>query len=629
MTSLVFVLLWRSGKAALLILGIFVLRRLFRHRLSPRVRHAVWLMVPAVLFVAITVPLPVTPADRLEIQPVPMPEFTVQAALSTPEFESTPVAAPEIAETFPVEEVGEKTAAQTAISIPASIFTLVWIFGTVMIGGTILLQALRGVNRLRKSVPVTDEAALRLFEECRRSIGVRSWVLLAESPEIPAPLLAGVIRPVILFPEGLTRRLDIESLRHIYLHELAHLRRGDLWTGWLMSFCLAVHWFNPFLWSAIRRMNTDREEACDMMALKSLDADARIGYGNTLLDMGETLARLPRKLSAGIMAGIFENPLTMKRRIEMIRHPETLSPLWTRVFLVLLLLGVTALMGEAQTKKPDAAKNETETSAGDDFDKDDPSELFESAAKPLKPGKYTGDEAKKIGMQVFERIIETNRHWLYAPKWDAKRWTYTFAAQLESGEKMEKKMKIDREDPKSSSAWTDIRGISLIPVPQGLADFMSSSESSLSIKNAEVTKTQIKLHFQFSGNDSAFQMAGMGLGSSFFGFTSGKAAEGMLYVNPADYTLTGVKLASGGYEKYGDYVALDETHKVPRRIEVEFVSGRNKTYFDFRFKAYEPGIWLFDRGEYKLNGRKTSIGKLVDVTVNDSAPVEIEPPKTR
>jgi len=56
-------------------------------------------------------------------------------------------------------------------------------------------------------------------------------------------------------------------LRYVFLHELGHLKRGDILVNWLMALPLVLHWFNPLVWYAIQRIRVDGESACDALAL--------------------------------------------------------------------------------------------------------------------------------------------------------------------------------------------------------------------------------------------------------------------------------------------------------------------------------------------------------------------------
>src|SRR5512133_1101560 len=74
---------------------------------------------------------------------------------------------------------------------------------------------------------VSQELA-ELMEAARRVAGVRHRVELRLVTGSMSPALFGLFRPVVLLPESLAQRLSADRLRAVLLHELIHLRRGDV-----------------------------------------------------------------------------------------------------------------------------------------------------------------------------------------------------------------------------------------------------------------------------------------------------------------------------------------------------------------------------------------------------------------
>ena len=72
------------------------------------------------------------------------------------------------------------------------------------------------------------------------------------APVIGGLLRRGLIRPHVLLPVGLAEELSPPQLRWVLLHELAHVRRGDLWVLLLQRVVQAVYFFNPAVWLANR-----------------------------------------------------------------------------------------------------------------------------------------------------------------------------------------------------------------------------------------------------------------------------------------------------------------------------------------------------------------------------------------
>ncbi|UCG46473.1 MAG: hypothetical protein JSU94_13320, partial [Phycisphaerales bacterium] len=170
---------------------------------------------------------------------------------------------------------------------------------------------------------------------------------------VNSPSLFGCVRPRLLLPAGMVETLGSEQLRHVFLHELAHLRHMDILTSNLASLLQILHWFNPLLWVAFYRMRTDRELACDELVLSKAAADESKKYGRTIISLVEQFGRgsyLP------MTVGIMENRNQFKRRITMIARFRKLSLRWSLAALAILAV----VAGVALTN----ATNPSETAEG-------------------------------------------------------------------------------------------------------------------------------------------------------------------------------------------------------------------------------------------------------------------------
>ena len=49
----------------------------------------------------------------------------------------------------------------------------------------------------------------------------------------------------------------------VLAHEMAHVRRFDALTKWLLAAVLCLHWFNPLVWAMYVLAGRDLELACD------------------------------------------------------------------------------------------------------------------------------------------------------------------------------------------------------------------------------------------------------------------------------------------------------------------------------------------------------------------------------
>jgi beta-lactamase regulating signal transducer with metallopeptidase domain len=85
---------------------------------------------------------------------------------------------------------------------------------------------------------------------------------LLMSEEIGMPAVTGLFRPALLLPSE-AASWPAERLRVVLLHELAHIRRGDMLTQLLTQLACALYWVNPLVWLAAHRLRVEREAACD------------------------------------------------------------------------------------------------------------------------------------------------------------------------------------------------------------------------------------------------------------------------------------------------------------------------------------------------------------------------------
>ncbi len=160
---------------------------------------------------------------------------------------------------------------------PADLAPSSWLFiGWVAIAGGLLLLLVRSQFRLsrwcRRATPRPDhdEDIARLAAEA----GVRPPRLLAH-PEATTPFVYGLFSPRLVVPEDFFSTLDPDGRRWVLFHELAHLRRRDLWTLTFQRLVKSVLFFNPAVWLASRQVDRLREFACDDFALAHSRADRR------------------------------------------------------------------------------------------------------------------------------------------------------------------------------------------------------------------------------------------------------------------------------------------------------------------------------------------------------------------
>jgi len=309
------VLISGSAKAALLGLLVIAVRRLLRRHLSPRWRLILW----GVVFARLVWPWDIPTSVSLFNVTVPLlPSINAWS--------------------FPIE--GWRWAAG------------LWAAGLVIGFTRLLVESRRIHGKIHRSTPADPRWVAVWAEVIEGGPGFLVWVPLRSSSEVDTPCVAGMIRPHLLVPQDLGRRFSREEIRLMFLHEMAHLRRRDLWLDLALESVRIVHWFNPVVGCALRRWREDREEMCDVHALSSARV-TNLAYGRVLLKCLESVATSSRAVPgdstvpgmvAGWVGAASAAPRSLVHRMEAIARFRAGRRTWvvgSCTLLGIALLGLT------------------------------------------------------------------------------------------------------------------------------------------------------------------------------------------------------------------------------------------------------------------------------------------------
>lgn len=118
---------------------------------------------------------------------------------------------------------------------------------------------------------------LSMKRRVARAVCEKENVWLCE--KIQSPFVMGVFSPKIYLPY----HIEGQAKRHIINHEKSHIRHHDPLIRFVGLLCICLHWWNPFVWLAVNRMNRDMEMFCDEGFLISAPLPERKAYAETLL----------------------------------------------------------------------------------------------------------------------------------------------------------------------------------------------------------------------------------------------------------------------------------------------------------------------------------------------------------
>lgn len=306
-------LLWTSLQATVLI-GAVAAACHWLPRLSAATRCLLWWLVSLQLLLGLVwhtpVALPLAP-------PEPVAASTIASApLPTRNGLETPAGTFASSLTAPATPSLGTQLAQAATRHARSGLLAAWLAGWVLALVPLVAPWRRAHAQRRHSTPASDPALLALCTRRSRELGLARPPALRVCAAIDSPQVIGLWRPTVLLPAA--HVLTAGELAMALDHELAHLRRGDLWMAWVPALAQRLFFFHPLVRWAMREYALHREAACDAQVLQHAHA-APQDYGRLLLRLG-----VSRPLHAGLAGAspTFEN---LKRRLTMLQHIEPSS----------------------------------------------------------------------------------------------------------------------------------------------------------------------------------------------------------------------------------------------------------------------------------------------------------------
>jgi beta-lactamase regulating signal transducer with metallopeptidase domain len=153
----------------------------------------------------------------------------------------------------------------------------------------------------------------RNFDAWMLSCQVRRPARLLISNRIASPIAIGFRNPAVILPETLLAKFEEPDLDHVLLHELAHLTRRDDWTNLAARLASGILAFHPVAQWILRRIDREREMACDDWVVAMTGA-AR-PYATSLTRLFELCRGRDRVLLA---SGMATRASQLGERIEML-----------------------------------------------------------------------------------------------------------------------------------------------------------------------------------------------------------------------------------------------------------------------------------------------------------------------
>jgi bla regulator protein blaR1 len=175
---------------------------------------------------------------------------------------------------------------------------LIWWAGFLVVVAIWCVRWRRISEAIRQSTPLVNGPECETLRRLENTAGVPAHLKILSSPTALEPGIFGILRPVLLWPEGISQHLAAKHLEAVLAHELCHVRRRDNLAAALHMMVEALFWFHPLVWWMGARLIDERERACDERVLEF--GGRREVYAESILKVCEFCVRCPLACVAAV-----------------------------------------------------------------------------------------------------------------------------------------------------------------------------------------------------------------------------------------------------------------------------------------------------------------------------------------
>jgi beta-lactamase regulating signal transducer with metallopeptidase domain/HEAT repeat protein len=238
----------------------------------------------------------------------------------------------------------ETTAPPTRQAASASLVAWLpwlWLIGTPA-ALLLLATGCLGASRLRRLARPLDGDMAAICRRLAKSLDVGRPVVVAACDRVTAPILVGILRPMILLPPSALAGWTPQEVEMVLLHELAHVRRWDNLVNFLQRLIESLRFYQPAVRLVSDWVCREREHACD--ELVSTRTGGPREYARLLANLAAAQAGESHLFDGLVSSSMARSHLASRIRYLITREYEPMrisAKFWTMAGVVLLvLLGV-------------------------------------------------------------------------------------------------------------------------------------------------------------------------------------------------------------------------------------------------------------------------------------------------
>lgn len=283
----------QTGLMVSLLIGlVLIVRRPFARYFGANAAYALWLL----------------PLIRLFLPTMTVP-FITRAVSDEIVMDVDVISASELS----VPVLSSADALPTLSSVPTetpniwAVITVLWLSVALVWFAFQLIKQRRFMAEMRSGSLQASGTFLQAVQQSVEAVGLRKMPDIRLSDKVVGPMVTGVIRPLILLPKDFESRFTTDQQAFALIHEMAHIKRGDLWVAFIVLAYRALFWPNPLVHFAAHKLRVDQEAACDASVVAKTGPGTTHSYAETLVHAAKSAGRKTHNAPLGL--ALSDDPL--------------------------------------------------------------------------------------------------------------------------------------------------------------------------------------------------------------------------------------------------------------------------------------------------------------------------------
>jgi len=329
-----------SLSASILSVILFLLKPILKDKLPKKIQYYLWFVVILRLIVPFSFESSVMnllfygePVEITDVKTIDLPVNIISS-----ENHSSVQVRDNTSEKIVITKQDESSI-QVFIQLLQAYATYIWLIGMCLILCFHIIGYFRYIHNLKKNNICPKDIEMTVLNTLLKRNEV---IRLYRNDKVSTPMLIGIIRPMLIIPN---HDFNENQLRHMFVHEITHMRHFDIAIKWLSMIAVSIHWFNPLVYAVRNEMSRACELACDAVSIKNFSLNDKRAYGEMLLDIAESqVAPL-----GVIQATLFEEKKSLKSRLIAIKKSKRSSKIATfsSIILLVVVVVVAVYLGSA------------------------------------------------------------------------------------------------------------------------------------------------------------------------------------------------------------------------------------------------------------------------------------------